>query len=76
MVEKWSATIFIEKNNTKQKSKNKEIYKKKRRRMKYIRIKMDFAIFYDLLLLNTLKQVHTPKIRPKILLISILWAKK
>ena len=37
---------------------------------------MDFAIFYDLLLLNTLKQVHTPKIRLKILLISILWAKK
>ena len=28
MVEKWSATIFIEKNNTKQKSKNKEIHKK------------------------------------------------
>ena len=27
---------------------------------------MDFAIFYDLLLLNTLQQVHTPKFRLKI----------
>ena len=72
MVEKWSATIFIAKNNTKQKSKNKEIQKKK----KYIRIKMEFTIFYDLQLLNMVKQIHTSKIRPKILLISILWAKK
>ena len=37
---------------------------------------MDFITFYDLLLLNTFKQVHTPKIRLKIILISILWAKK
>ena len=36
MDEKWSAIIWIEKNNTKQKSGEK-----------YIRMKMDFAIFYD-----------------------------
>ena len=38
---------------------------------------MEFTIFYDLqILLNMVKQIHTPKIRPKMLLISILWAKK
>ena len=26
---------------------------------------MEFAIFYDLQLLNIVKQIHTPKIRPK-----------
>ena len=36
---------------------------------------MDCAIFYDLQLLNTLKQIPTPKIMLKMLLISILWAK-
>ena len=71
MVEKWSATIFIEKNNTKQKSKKLRNTQEIKNIKKYIRIEMDFAIFYDLLLLNTLKQVHTPKIRRKILLISI-----
>ena len=35
---------------------------------------MEFAIFYDLQLLNMVKLMHTPKIRPKMLLISILWA--
>ena len=73
MVEKWSATIFIEKINTKQKLKK---HKKFQKTIKYIRIKMEFAIFYDLQLLNMVKQIHTPKIRPKMLLISILWAKK
>ena len=37
---------------------------------------MEFAICYDLQLLNMVQQIHTPKIRPKMLLISILWAKK
>ena len=76
MVEKWSVTIFIEKNNTKQKSKNKEIHKKFQKTIKYIQIKMEFTIFYNLQLLNMVKQIHTPQIRPKMLLISILWAKK
>ena len=37
---------------------------------------MEFAIFYDYQLLNMVKQIHTPKISPKMILISILWAKK
>ena len=37
---------------------------------------MDFAICYDLLYLNTLKQVYTPKIRLKVLLIIIIYGLK
>ena len=38
---------------------------------------MEFTIFYDLQLLNMVKQNNThAKIWPKMLLISILWAKK
>ena len=37
---------------------------------------MEFTIFYNLQLLNMVKKIHTPQIRPKMLLISILWAKK
>ena len=37
---------------------------------------MDCATFYDLKLLNTLKQIPTAEIMLKIHLISILWAKK
>ena len=80
MVEKWSGmTIFIEKSvaiqNKSKKTQSKEIHKKYKKTIKYIRIKMEFAIFYDLQLLNMVKQIHTPKIRPKMLLISITWAK-
>ena len=35
---------------------------------------MEVTIFYDLQLLNMVKQIHTPQIRPKMLL--ILWAKE
>ena len=39
-------------------------------------MKMEFAIFYDLQLLsNMVKQIRTPTISPKMLLINILWAK-
>ena len=37
---------------------------------------MEFGIFYNLQLLNMVKQINTPKTSPKMLLISILWAKK
>ena len=36
---------------------------------------MEFAIFYDLQLLKMVKTNTHTKIRPKIFLISILWAK-
>ena len=42
--------------------------------MKYIRIKNEIHNFYDFIdlqLLNMVKQIHTPKISPKMLLISI-----
>ena len=61
MVEKWSVTIFIEKNNTKV-EKTKNYIRKKRKKIHKNNKLMDFAIFYDLLLLKTLKQVDTPKI--------------
>ena len=67
MVEKWSATIFIEKKQYKTKV-EKQRNKKFKKTIKYIRIKMEFTIFYDLQLLNMVKQIHTPKIRPKMLL--------
>ena len=37
-------------------------------------MKMEFTISYDVQLLNMVKQIHTPKIRPQMLLITILWA--
>ena len=41
--------IFIEKNNTKHKlKKTKKYIRNSKKTMKYIRIKMEFAIFYDL----------------------------
>ena len=54
--------------------KNRE-YIKFQKTIKYIRIKVEYTICYDLQLLNMVKQIHTKKIRPKMLLISILWAK-
>ena len=69
MVEKRSVTIFIKKQY---KTKVEKIHKKFKKAIKYIRIKMEFAIFYDLQWLNMVKQIHTPTIRLKRLLISIL----
>ena len=37
---------------------------------------MEFTTIYDLQLLNMVKQIYIPNIRPKMLLITILWAKK